>query len=93
MLGSFLFVIDIVWLAFSLILFYFRAGRRRFGCGMMVSNVRFPKPGFKIDAVAAVLIILTLIMEKSYQGIAPLLLLIAIVVYVLGWPIYLWKNK
>jgi len=59
----------------------------------MVSNVRFPKLGYKIDAVATVLIILTLIMGKSYYGVAPMLLLIAIVVYALGGPVYLWKSK
>lgn len=59
----------------------------------MVSNVRFPKLGYRIDAVAAILILLTLIMGKSYYGVAPIFLLIAIIAYGLGGPIYLWKNK
>ena len=54
----------------------------------MVSNVRFPKPGYKVNGIAAILILLTLIMGKSYQGIAPLLLLTAILVYAIGGPIY-----
>jgi len=60
---------------------------------VMVSSVRFPKPGFKIDAIAALLIIFTLILEKSYNGIAPIVLLLTLIVYVIGGPIYLWKIK
>ncbi len=59
----------------------------------MVSNIRFPKPGFKIDAVASVLIILTIIMEKKFQGVAPLLLFIAVSIYVITGAVYLLMNK
>ena len=59
----------------------------------MVSNIRFPKPGFKIDVIAGVLIILTIIMEKNFQGVAPLLLFIAISIYVITGAVYLLMNK
>lgn len=59
----------------------------------MVSNIRFPKPGFKIDIVASVLIILTIIMEKNFQGVAPLLLFIAVSIYVITGAVYLLMNK
>jgi CDP-diacylglycerol--serine O-phosphatidyltransferase len=60
---------------------------------VMLSNVRFPKPGFKMDAMAAILIILTLIIGKNYDNVAPLILLSMIMVYVIAGPIYLWKTK
>jgi len=59
----------------------------------MVSNIRFPKLGFKIDVVAGVLIILTVIMEKNFQGVAPLLLFIAVSIYVITGAFYLFMNK
>jgi len=59
----------------------------------MLSNVRFPKPGFKMDAMAAILIILTLIIGKNYDNVAPLILLSMIMVYVIAGPVYLWKTK
>lgn len=60
---------------------------------VMVSNVRFPKPEFKINAIASVLIILTLVMSKNYHSVAPLLLMFAILIYVFVGPVYLWKTK
>jgi hypothetical protein len=59
----------------------------------MICSIRFPKPGLLIDSVAAVLIILTVILGKSYDGIAPLVLLMTIFVYVFAGPVYLWKTK
>ena len=59
----------------------------------MISNLHFPKLGYRIDVVAVVLIFLTLIMDKSYSSIAPILLLLAIVFYAFGGPLYLLKNK
>ena len=58
----------------------------------MISNIHFPKPGFKIDGTAAVLIILTLIMEKFFYSIAPLLLFTALALYTIVGPFYLRKN-
>ena len=54
----------------------------------MASNIVFPKPVMKVNAVAAVLIILTLILDKSFYSIAPWLLFVAILLYSIGGPIY-----
>jgi CDP-diacylglycerol--serine O-phosphatidyltransferase len=60
---------------------------------VMISNVHFPKPGIKMDAAAAILIVLTLIIGKNYSDVAPLILLSIIMVYVIAGPVYLWKIK
>ena len=54
----------------------------------MASDIRFPKPHIKINAIATLLILLTLIIGKSYYGIAPLLLFAAIIFYAIGGPFY-----
>jgi len=59
----------------------------------MICSIRFPKPDLRINSVATILIILTVIFGKSYNGIAPLVLLLAILIYVFAGPIYLWKTK
>jgi phosphatidylserine synthase len=62
----------------------------------MASDIKFPKPRIRINAIATFLILLTLIMYDNYYRVAPLLLLIAIVIYAIGGPIYtkfLVKNK
>lgn len=58
----------------------------------MISSINFPKPGVKIDAVAAFLIILTIIFWTSYYSIAPSLLLISLVIYALVGPLYQLKR-
>ena len=63
---------------------------------VMVSNIKFPKPGLKINSVAVLLIIFTIIIDKNYYGIAPILLFIAVSGYTIGGAIYikfLVKNK
>jgi len=61
---------------------------------LMVSNVKFPKSGLKINAIACVLIFLTIIFDKNYASFAPLILFSAIVLYTIAGPIYLWiRNK
>lgn len=60
---------------------------------LLISNIRFPKPSFKIDAMAAVLIILTLVLWENYYNIAPLLLLTSLVLYAVIGPVYLLKHK
>jgi archaetidylserine synthase len=55
----------------------------------MVSNIKFPKPGLKINSVAALLIIFTIFLDKSYNGIAPVLLFIAVSGYTIGGAIYI----
>jgi CDP-diacylglycerol--serine O-phosphatidyltransferase len=60
----------------------------------MISPIKFPKIGLKINSTAAVLIILTIIFEQSFNNILPIILLIAILTYVIGGPIYLLiKSK
>jgi len=59
----------------------------------MISNVHFPKPGLKTDAIAAILIILTLIFGKYYYGIVPLILITTLVTYTILGPLYLLKSK
>lgn len=59
----------------------------------MASNIVFPKPGLMINGSAFILIILTVLMGKTYFGIAPILLFIAILTYVVGGPIYLKLLK
>jgi len=59
----------------------------------MICSVRFPKPGLWIDSVAAILIIFTVIFGREYDGLAPLVLLFTLLVYVLVGPVYLWKTK
>jgi CDP-diacylglycerol--serine O-phosphatidyltransferase len=61
-----------------------------------VSDIKFPKLEIKINSIASILIILSLLMYDMYFGIAPLLLLIAIILYVTVGPLYLkyyTKNK
>lgn len=54
----------------------------------MVSPLRYPKLGMKIDGAAAVLILLVLIFGTTYNNIAPLLLFVAIILYSLFGPFY-----
>jgi len=56
---------------------------------VMASDIKFPKSGIRINTIAAILILLTLVMDKSHYGVAPLLLFIAIIVYAIGGPIYI----
>ena len=63
---------------------------------VMASDIVFPKPNALINAVALILIILTIVFGKIYFCFAPFLLLIAILVYVIAGPIYnkfLEKNR
>jgi len=59
----------------------------------MISSVRFPKPGLKMDFVAAVFIVATLLLDSMYNNIAPLLLLAALVSYIIIGPFYLYIKK
>ncbi len=59
----------------------------------MISNIHFPKPGLKIDVIAGILIILTLIFGKEYHGIVPLVLITTFVTYAILGPLYLLKSK
>ncbi len=59
----------------------------------MVSPLRFPKIGWKIGTIAAVLILLTLIMGDIYYSVAPILLIIALAIYAIAGPIYVRKKS
>ncbi|MCK5112854.1 MAG: hypothetical protein KAQ84_04865, partial [Thermoplasmatales archaeon] len=59
----------------------------------MISPLRFPKIGWKIGTIAAVLILLTLIMGDIYYSIAPILLIIALAIYAIAGPIYVRKKS
>ncbi len=59
----------------------------------MISSIKFPKPGVKLDGVTGILIILTIILWKSYFSIAPVIMLASILIYAIGGPLYLLKSK
>ena len=59
----------------------------------MISSIRFPKPGLKMDLVAAVFIIVTILLDSMFYNIAPLLLLAALVSYIIIGPFYLRIKK
>jgi archaetidylserine synthase len=59
----------------------------------MISSIRFPKPGLKMDFVAAVFIVATILLNSMYNNIAPLLLLAALISYIIIGPFYLHIKK
>jgi CDP-diacylglycerol--serine O-phosphatidyltransferase len=59
----------------------------------MVSSIRFPKPGLKVDLLAAVFIVATILLDSMYYNIAPLLLLAALLCYSIFGPMYLYVKK
>lgn len=59
----------------------------------MISNVRFPKPTIKINAIATIFIIFTIIVGNNFNSIIPKLLFLLIILYVIGGPIFLFKKK
>jgi len=58
----------------------------------MASDIKFPKPGVRINGIAAVLILLTLVFDKSFYGFAPLLLFFSILFYSVAGPIFLSRK-
>jgi len=54
----------------------------------MASDIIFIKPGIKINAIASILIVFSLILYNNYYKITPMLLLAAILIYAIGSPIY-----
>ena len=56
---------------------------------LMVSPIRFPKPKININSVAAILILGTIILGDFLQGVAPLILLVALICYIIFGPVYL----
>jgi archaetidylserine synthase len=59
----------------------------------MISSIRFPKTGMKIDLVTTVFIVATILLDSMYNNIAPLLLLAAIVFYIIIGPFYLHIKR
>jgi CDP-diacylglycerol--serine O-phosphatidyltransferase len=59
----------------------------------MISSILFPKPGLKVNLIAAVFIIATILLDGMYFTVAPLLLLAAIISYIIIGPIYFWFKK
>jgi CDP-diacylglycerol--serine O-phosphatidyltransferase len=55
----------------------------------MICNIHFPKPKIKIDIIATLLILITLIIGDYLNFFAPVLLLAAMILYAIGGPIYL----
>lgn len=60
---------------------------------LMISPIRFPKHGLKSDIVATGFIVGTIILNFVYTNIAPVLLLIGLMLYIIIGPLYLWWNK
>jgi len=56
---------------------------------LMISNIDFPKPGRRLDTIATILIFLTLLFGCSYSCVFPLALLVAILIYTVGGPLYI----
>jgi hypothetical protein len=59
----------------------------------MISSIRFPKPGLKVDLLAAVFIVAAILLDSMYYNIAPLLLLAALVSYSIFGPMYQYVKK
>ncbi|VVB60342.1 Archaetidylserine synthase [uncultured archaeon] len=60
----------------------------------MISSILFPKPGLKVNLMAAIFILATILLDGMYLNIAPLLLLTALMCYIIFGPIYLqFKRK
>ena len=59
----------------------------------MVSRIHFPKPGLKMDLVAAAVIFLIIVLDSMYNNIAPWLLFLVLLVYVVAGPFYLRTKK
>ena len=60
---------------------------------VMISSIRYPKPGLKVDLITAVFIIATILLDSMYYNIAPLLLSAAVSSYIIFGPIYFWFKK
>jgi len=52
----------------------------------MASTIEFPKPNIYVNSTATVLIFLCIILGRAFYNIAPLVLLLAILIYAIGEP-------
>jgi len=60
---------------------------------VMISSIRFPKPGLRVNLITAAFIITTIVLDGNYDSLAPLLLLGALAVYIFFGPVYLHVQK
>jgi phosphatidylserine synthase len=58
----------------------------------MISPLRFPKTGLKINAFAAVFILVTIIFGSMYYNFAPVMLFFAVAAYSIIGSIYIRKK-
>ena len=59
---------------------------------LMISPIRFLKPGRYINTVACILILLSIALGRLYMGIAPILLILALAVYTIAGPFIVKKS-
>lgn len=59
----------------------------------MISPVRFPKPGLRLNSTTAILIILVILFNGMYNNIIVYVLLAALMLYIIAGPIYLAVQK
>jgi archaetidylserine synthase len=59
----------------------------------MISPLRFPKPGLRLNLITAVLILTTIVLNSMYYNIAPWLFLIGLMVYIVIGPVLLFLKK
>ena len=59
----------------------------------MISSIRFPKPGLRVNLIAAFFILATIVLDNMFYHIAPLLLLAALLCYMSIGPIFLYRKK
>jgi len=58
-----------------------------------IAPTPFPKPGLKINGVATILIIISILTGKLYDDIGPMILFVALMCYAIGGPLYLQKKS
>jgi CDP-diacylglycerol--serine O-phosphatidyltransferase len=58
----------------------------------MISPIHFPKLGLKIDLVAALFIVATIVLDGLYNNFTPILFLVALAGYIIIGPMYLRKR-
>jgi CDP-diacylglycerol--serine O-phosphatidyltransferase len=59
----------------------------------MISPLRFPKPGIRLNTATALLILLVILLYGAFDNIMVYIFLTALVLYVIAGPIYLWMQK
>ena len=74
-------ILGVRWYIFSLILAILSL--------LMITKIPFPKVDKKIGLIASILIFGTLILRDSYNSIAPVILLLAILIYIILGPFVL----